>query len=99
MANQVVSNTIKVLLVRIDAQFKFKTTEYNTLTTFTICDFQLMMVSLSTCVLVFWIAATQPREGLACEQIRFLKSDQKYLANHVMETKQADSECFLLRKK
>ena len=94
MANKVVPNTsIKVLLVRIDAQFKFKTTEYNKLTTFTTCDFQLMMVYLSTCALVFfWIAATQPREGLACKQVTFLKSEQKYLANHVMETKQVDSE-------
>ena len=93
MANQVVPSTsIKVLLVRIDAQFKFKTTEYSKLTNFTTCDFQLMMVYLSTCWLVYWIAATQPGESLACEQVTFLKSEQKYLANHVIETKQADSE-------
>ena len=51
-----------------------------------------MMVYLSACALVFWIATTQPGESLACEQVRFLKSEQKYLVNHVMETKQADSE-------
>ena len=50
------------------------------------------MVYLSTYALVFWMAATHPGESLACEQVRFLKSEQKYLANHVMETKQADSE-------
>ena len=51
-----------------------------------------MMVYLSTYALVlFCIAATQ-QEGLACEQVTFLKSEQKYLANHVMETRQTDSE-------
>ena len=51
-----------------------------------------MMVFLSACALVlFWIATTQPG-GLACEQVTFLKSEQKYLKNHVMETRQADSE-------
>ena len=52
-----------------------------------------MMVYLSTCALVFlWLETTQPGESLACEQVRFQKSKQKYLANHVMKTKQADSE-------
>ena len=51
------------------------------------------MVYLSTFALVFaWIAATQKGESLACGQVRFKKSEQKYLANHVIETKQADSE-------
>ena len=51
-----------------------------------------MRVYLSTCAFVFWIAAAHPEESLACEEVRFLKSEQKYLANHVMETKRADSE-------
>ena len=51
-----------------------------------------MMVYLSTCALIFWITVTQLGESLACEEVRFLKSEQKYLKNHVMETKQAKSE-------
>ena len=39
-----------------------------------------------------WIATAQPEESLACGEVRFQKSEQKYLANHVMETTQVDSE-------
>ena len=34
----------------------------------------------------------QPGESLACKEVRFFKSGQKYLQNHVMETKQTNSE-------
>ena len=51
------------------------------------------MVYLSTCALVFfWMAATQPGESLASEQAIFKRNEQKYLADHVIETKQAGSE-------
>ena len=39
-----------------------------------------------------WIATTQPGKSLACERVTYQISKQKYLANHVIETKQADSE-------
>ena len=48
---------------------------------------------LDICTLIFfWIATTQPEESLACGEVRFQKSEQKYLTNHVMETTQVDSE-------
>ena len=51
------------------------------------------MVYLSTCALVFfWIAITQPGKSLASEEAIFKRNEQEYLANHVIETKQADSE-------
>ena len=51
------------------------------------------MNCFSICTLIFvWIATTQPGESLACGEVRFQKSAQKYLANHVMETTQVDSE-------
>ena len=51
------------------------------------------MVYLSTCALVFfWMAITQPGESLASEEAIFKRNEQKYLANHVIETKQAGSE-------
>ena len=54
---------------------------------------QLMMVHLNTCALVFfWIATTQSGESLAAKQAIFKRNEQKYLANHVIETKQAGSE-------
>ena len=52
-----------------------------------------MMVHLNTCALVcFWIATTQSGESLAAKQAIFKRNEQKYLANHVIETKQAGSE-------
>ena len=52
-----------------------------------------MMVYLYTCTLVFvCIATTQAGKSLASKEVIYQKSEQKYLANHVMETKQADSE-------
>ena len=51
-----------------------------------------MMVYLGTCALVFlWIVTKQTGESLASEVI-FKKSKQTYLPNHVLKTKQADSE-------
>ena len=52
-----------------------------------------MQVYLSTCALVFfWMAITQQAGILACKQITFKRNEQKYLANHVIEAKQAGSE-------
>ena len=51
-----------------------------------------MMNYLSICTLIFvWMATTQLKESMACGEVRFQKSEQKYLANHVMETRQVDS--------
>ena len=50
-----------------------------------------MQVYLSALVF-FWIAAKQLEEIVACENVRFQESEQKYLPNHVMKTKQADSD-------
>ena len=51
------------------------------------------MIFLNACALVFfWIATTQPGQSLAFEQAIFKRNEQKYLANHVIETKQAGSE-------
>ena len=93
VANQVVPNHFykSSYLCALTLSLNFKL-QHSKLTNCTICDFQLMMVYLSTCALVFWITATQSGESLACKEVRFLKSEQKYLANHVMETKQAKSE-------
>ena len=53
----------------------------------------MMQFYLNTCALVFfWKAITQPGESLASEEAIFKRNEQKYLANHVIETKQADSE-------
>ena len=38
------------------------------------------------------MATTQPEESWACGEVRFQRSEHKYLANHVMETTQVDSE-------
>ena len=52
-----------------------------------------MMVCLSICALIFvWMAAAKPRESLACGETMFKRNEQKYLAGHVIETKQAQSE-------
>ena len=52
-----------------------------------------MQFYLSTCALVFfWIAITQQGGILASDQTIFKRNEQEYLANHVIETKQADSE-------
>ena len=96
MANQVVpknfykSNYLYALT--LSSNFKL---QHSKLTNRTTCtrDFQLMMVFLRACALVFfWIATTQPGESLAFEQAIFERNEQKYLANHVVETKQAGSE-------
>ena len=51
------------------------------------------MVYLSRCALAFfWIAITQPGKSFASEEAIFKRNEQEYLANHVIETKQADSE-------
>ena len=56
-------------------------------------DFQLKMDCLSTCALVFFcIATTQTGESVASEQTIFRRREQEYLADHVIETKQAGSE-------
>ena len=53
----------------------------------------MMQFYLSTCALVFfWIAITQQGGILASDQTIFKRNEQEYLANHVIETKQADSE-------
>ena len=52
-----------------------------------------MMVNLSTCAFVFlWMAKVQPGECLASKQAIFKKSEHKYLADHLIETKHADDE-------
>ena len=93
-ANQVVpkhfykSNNLCALTLSVN----FKP-QHCKLTNCTTCDFQLMMVFLSACALVFfWIATTQPGESLAFEQAIFERNEQIYLANHVIETKQAGNE-------
>ena len=51
------------------------------------------MDCLSTCALVFFcIATTQAGESVASEQTIFRRREQEYLADHVIETKQAGSE-------
>ena len=55
------------------------------------CDFQLTMQVYLSALVFFWIAAKQLEEIVACENVRFQESEQKYLPNHVMKTKQADS--------
>ena len=51
------------------------------------------MVYLSARALIFvWIAITQLEESFASEQAIFKRSEQKYLAYHVIETKQANGE-------
>ena len=51
------------------------------------------MLYSGTCALVFfWIATSQLEESLASKQAIFKRNEQKYLADHVIETKQADSE-------
>ena len=51
------------------------------------------MAYLSTRALIFvWIAITQLEESFASEQAIFKKSEQKYLADHVIEKKQANGE-------
>ena len=50
-----------------------------------------MMVCLSICALIFvWMATAKPRESLAFAI--FKRNEQKYLADHVVETEQAHSE-------
>ena len=51
------------------------------------------MVYLTTCALVFFLmVTTQQGESLVSQQAIFKRNKQKYLANHIIETKQADSE-------
>ena len=94
VANQVVLNHFykSNYLCALTLSLNFKL-QHSKLTNCTTCDFQLMMVFLSARALVFfWIATTQPGESLAFEQAIFERNEQKYLANHVIETKQAGSE-------
>ena len=94
LANQVVSkhfykNFYLCPLTRI-VKTKLK---HSKLTSCTSCDFQLMMVHTSTCLLVFfWIATTQSGKGLASEEAIFKRNERKYLANNAIEIKQAESE-------
>lgn len=54
---------------------------------------RLMMIHLSTCALIFLgISTTRLVESLAGEQAIFRKSEQKYFPNHVMQTKETNSE-------
>ena len=48
-----------------------------------------MMNLLTICALIFISKITQV---MCTEQAYFLRKEQKYLANHVIETKQADSD-------
>ena len=90
--NVSIKATTRVSAARIVDHFQFEL-QRNKLPNCTSCDFQLMMNYLSICMLIFvWIATTQPEESLACGEVRFQKSEHKYLANHVMETRQVDSE-------
>ena len=49
-----------------------------------------MMILLSICALIF--ISEIPQKGVCIEQAFFRRNEQKYLANHVIETKQAGSE-------
>ena len=49
-----------------------------------------MTIFFKICVLIFITKTLQ--QGVCTEQAYFLRDDEKYLANHIMETKQADSE-------
>ena len=49
------------------------------------------MILLNICALIF-ITTEVPQEGVCTEQAFFLRNEKKYLANHVIETKQAESE-------
>ena len=48
-----------------------------------------MRTLLGICALLF---SSKISKGVSTEQAFFLRNDGKYLANHVIETKQADSE-------
>ena len=48
------------------------------------------MISLSICALIFIYKL--PQQGLCTKQAYFQRNEERYLANHVIETKQADSE-------
>ena len=50
-----------------------------------------MAVLRSICTLIFVSQITQPGKCLT-EQARFRRKEQTYLANHVMKTKQAETE-------
>ena len=45
---------------------------------------------LSICALIF--ISKIPQQGLCTEQAYFQRNEERYLANHVIDTKQADSE-------
>ena len=84
--------TTRESTARIVDHFQFEL-QRNKLPNCISCDFQFRMNYLSICTLIFvWIATTQPEESLACGEVRFEKSEQKYLSNHTMETTQVDSE-------
>ena len=53
--------------------------------------YRRIMILLSICALIF-ITTEVPQEGVCTEQVFFLRNEKKYLANHVIETKQAESE-------
>ena len=56
-------------------------------------DFQLMMVYLSVCALIFVsIATVKPKGSMAFRKTIFKRNEQTYLADHVVETKLAYSE-------
>ena len=48
------------------------------------------MILLNICALIF--ISKIPQQGLCTDQAYFQRNEQKYLANHVVETKEADSE-------
>ena len=90
--NVPIKSTTRVSAARIVDHFQFELQRCKVPNCIS-CDFQSMMNYLCICTLIYvWIATTQPEESLACGEVRFQKSEHKYLANHVMETTQVDSE-------
>ena len=49
-----------------------------------------MLIFISICGLI--LVSKIPREGVCTEEATFRRNEQQYLSNHVIETKQADSE-------
>ena len=93
MANRVVQKhfykSCHIYALTLSLNFKL---QYRRLTNCTACDFQLTMHVYLSVLVFFCISATEIEEILACENVRFQESEQKYLPNHVMKTKQADSD-------
>ena len=52
------------------------------------------MIYLNICAALcfVWLTTSQPGECLKSRQVLFRRTEKKYLADHVIETKQADSE-------